>query len=76
MPMMQLENAMLSLHFIKNFQWGYFRHPLSLFPVRIPDGKRLRPFFSTMASASRSRGWTEAPHRNEMNYGGILWLRH
>jgi hypothetical protein len=73
---MQLKNAMFSLHFIKKFQRGYFRHPLSLFPVRIPDGKRLRPFFSKMASASRSRGWTEAPHRDEIIDGGVSWLNH
>jgi hypothetical protein len=34
---------------------------LSLFPARIPVGKRLRPFFFKMASASRSSGWAEAP---------------
>jgi hypothetical protein len=38
-----------------------------LFPVRIPAGKRLRPFFSKMASASRSRGWREAPHNLYIN---------
>jgi hypothetical protein len=68
--MMQLKNAMFLLDF-KKFQWGYFRHPLSLFPVRIPAGKRLRPFFSKMASASRSMGWAEAPHRDEIIDGGV-----
>jgi len=41
--------------------WGFFRHPLQLNPVRIPAGKRLRPFFSKMGCVRRCRGCRKRP---------------